>query len=53
LERRKVVLRTHGGAISTALLVHRDTPFLTRAHTHAEAKARIGRAAAPLISDGR
>ena len=51
LERRKVLLRTHGGAVSTALLVHRETPFLTRAHAHSEAKARIGRAAAQLISD--
>jgi DeoR family transcriptional regulator, fructose operon transcriptional repressor len=52
LERRKVLLRTHGGAVSTALLVHRESPFLTRAHAHAEAKARIGRAAAQLIADG-
>jgi DeoR family transcriptional regulator, fructose operon transcriptional repressor len=52
LERRKVLLRIHGGAVSTALLVHRETPFLTRANAHAEAKARIGRAAVQLISDG-
>jgi DeoR/GlpR family transcriptional regulator of sugar metabolism len=52
LERRKVLLRTHGGAVSTALLVHRETPFLTRANVRGEAKARIGRAAAQLISDG-
>jgi DeoR family transcriptional regulator, fructose operon transcriptional repressor len=52
LEQRKVLLRTHGGAVSTALLVHRETPFLTRTHAHAEAKSRIGRAAAQLISDG-
>jgi DeoR/GlpR family transcriptional regulator of sugar metabolism len=52
LEGRKVLLRTHGGAVSTALLVHRETPFLTRAHAHADAKAKIGRAAAELISDG-
>jgi DeoR/GlpR family transcriptional regulator of sugar metabolism len=52
LERRKVLLRTHGGAVSAALLVHRETPFLTRANAHAEAKARIGQAAVRLISDG-
>jgi DeoR family transcriptional regulator, fructose operon transcriptional repressor len=52
LERRKVLLRTHGGAVSTALLVHRETPFLSRAHAHSEAKTRIGRAAAQLIADG-
>jgi DeoR family transcriptional regulator, fructose operon transcriptional repressor len=52
LERRKVLLRTHGGAVSTALLVHRETPFLSRAHAHSEAKTRIGRAAAQRIADG-
>src|SRR6201998_4428216 len=52
LERRKLLLRTHGGAVSATLLVHRETPFLTRANANADAKARIGRAAAQLISDG-
>jgi len=52
LEQRRLLLRTHGGAVSTALLVHRATPFLTRATTNADAKTRIGRAAAQLISDG-
>ena len=52
LERRKLLLRTHGGAVSAALLVHRATPFLTRANANADAKAQIGRAAAQLISDG-
>jgi DeoR family transcriptional regulator, fructose operon transcriptional repressor len=52
LERRRVLLRTHGGAVSTALFVHRETPFLTRANAHDDAKNRIGRAAAQLISDG-
>jgi len=51
LERRKLLLRTHGGAVSAALLVHRATPFLTRANANADAKATIGRAAAQLISD--
>jgi DeoR/GlpR family transcriptional regulator of sugar metabolism len=52
LERRKLLLRTHGGAVSTALLVHRETPFLIRTNANAGAKSRIGRAAAQLISDG-
>jgi DeoR/GlpR family transcriptional regulator of sugar metabolism len=52
LERRRLLLRTHGGAVSTALLVHRATPFLTRANANADAKTRIGRSAAQLISDG-
>lgn len=52
LENCKVLLRTHGGAVSTALMVHRETPFLTRVSAHSEGKSRIGRAAAQLISDG-
>ena len=52
LEQRKLLLRTHGGAVSTALLVHRETPFLTRTNANSGAKTRIGRAAAQLISDG-
>ncbi len=52
LENNKVLLRTHGGAVSTALMVHRETPFLTRVHAASEGKTRIGRAAAQLISDG-
>lgn len=52
LESCKVLLRTHGGAVSTALMVHRETPFLSRVNTHSLAKTRIGRAAAQLISDG-
>src|ERR1700732_2108556 len=52
LEHRKLLLRTHGGAVSTALLVHRETPFLTRTNANSGAKARIGRAAAQMIVDG-
>jgi DeoR family transcriptional regulator, fructose operon transcriptional repressor len=52
LEQRKLLLRTHGGAVSTTLLVHRETPFATRTNANSGAKARIGRAAAQLISDG-
>jgi DeoR/GlpR family transcriptional regulator of sugar metabolism len=52
LQGRKLLLRTHGGAVSTASLVHRETPFLIRANAYAEAKSRIGRAAVQLIADG-
>jgi len=52
LEQRKRVLRTHGGAVSTGLLVHRETSFSLRGQAQAAAKGRIGKAAAELISDG-
>jgi DeoR family fructose operon transcriptional repressor len=53
LERRKLLLRTHGGAVSTAFLAHRGgTSLSTRADANADAKTRIGKAAAQLISDG-
>jgi DeoR family transcriptional regulator, fructose operon transcriptional repressor len=51
LEQRKLLLRTHGGAISIVLLAQ-ETPFLNRTNANAGAKSRIGRAAAKLISDG-
>jgi hypothetical protein len=38
--RRRLLLRTHGGAISAALLVHRETPFLSRANANADAIQR-------------
>jgi DeoR family transcriptional regulator, fructose operon transcriptional repressor len=52
LEERKIVLRTHGGAVSTGFLVNRETTFSMRGKVNQEAKARIARAAAELISDG-
>ena len=52
LEQRKRVLRTHGGAVATGFLVHRETAFSQRCQTQAAAKSRIGKAAAELISDG-
>jgi DeoR/GlpR family transcriptional regulator of sugar metabolism len=52
LEQRKRVLRTHGGAVATGFLVHRETAFSQRSQTQQAAKSRIGRAAAELISDG-
>ena len=52
LEQRQRVLRTHGGAVVTGFLVHRETAFSLRCQTHAAAKSRIGKATAELISDG-
>src|ERR1700736_6864454 len=52
LERRKLLLRTHGGAVSTALLVHRETPFLIRANANADPKTRLGQAAGHLMLEG-
>jgi DeoR family fructose operon transcriptional repressor len=51
LESRKLILRTHGGAVSadhTAII----TPLGSRMDTQVSAKQRIGRAAASLIRDG-
>src|SRR5258707_1600453 len=52
LEQRKMILRTHGGAVSTGYLVHRETSFSIRGQAQAAAKSRIGKVAAELISDG-
>jgi DeoR/GlpR family transcriptional regulator of sugar metabolism len=51
LEQRKLLLRTHGGAISIVLLAQ-ETPFVNRTNAHVGAKSRIGREAAKLICDG-
>jgi DeoR/GlpR family transcriptional regulator of sugar metabolism len=52
LEERKIVVRTHGGAVSTGFLVNRETTFSMRRKVNQEAKIRIAKAAAELISDG-
>jgi DeoR/GlpR family transcriptional regulator of sugar metabolism len=52
LEQRKMILRTHGGAVSAGFLVHRETSFTLRGQAQAMPKSRIGKAAADLISDG-
>jgi DeoR/GlpR family transcriptional regulator of sugar metabolism len=52
LEDRKMVLRTHGGVVSTGFLAHRETTFSMRGKSNTVAKARIAKAAADLISDG-
>jgi DeoR/GlpR family transcriptional regulator of sugar metabolism len=52
LANRGLLRRTHGGAVATDSFVGADTPFAARLNARKEAKARIGRAAARLISDG-
>lgn len=49
---RRLIARTHGGAMRTGELATADTPFDSRAATQRQAKERIGAAAAGLISDG-
>jgi DeoR/GlpR family transcriptional regulator of sugar metabolism len=52
LEERKIVVRTHGGAVLTGFLVNRETTFSMRGKVNQDAKGRIAKAAADLISDG-
>ena len=51
LEREGVLRRTHGGAISARGRSY-EPPFLTRATSNQEQKARIGRLAASLVEEG-
>lgn len=51
LEREGLVRRVHGGAISATSRSY-EPPFALRSGHHAEAKIRIGRAAASLVSKG-
>lgn len=51
LERESVVKRFHGGAI-TAVSRSYEPPYAVRAQRNVEAKQRIGKAAASLLSDG-
>ncbi|MEJ3750173.1 DeoR family transcriptional regulator [Actinomycetes bacterium KLBMP 9797] len=43
LAERRVLARTHGGAMRTDALATADTPFDSRASTHHRAKEAIGR----------
>jgi len=52
LEARRLILRTHGGAVSADRTVTTTTPLSSRMDTEVSAKQRIGRAAASLIRDG-
>jgi DeoR/GlpR family transcriptional regulator of sugar metabolism len=49
---RGLLSRTHGGAVAADSLVGADTPYALRLTARKDAKTRIGRAAARLISDG-
>ncbi|HXW82360.1 MAG TPA: DeoR/GlpR family DNA-binding transcription regulator [Acidimicrobiales bacterium] len=53
LERRGLVTRTHGGAVPAGALATMDSPFAARMAVNAEAKQRIGVAAAGLLTDGQ
>jgi DeoR/GlpR family transcriptional regulator of sugar metabolism len=52
LERRGVLIRVHGGAMPAPLSSH-EPPFAIRSMRNIEVKARIGRAAAELITPGQ
>ncbi len=52
LENRGLLVRTHGGAVHKNRMVRVDTTIGLRMDAHAEAKRRIGLAAAGLIRDG-
>lgn len=52
LERRGLLLRTHGGAIPSDSLVMSEISLSQRMDAKADAKAGIGRAASALIRDG-
>jgi DeoR/GlpR family transcriptional regulator of sugar metabolism len=49
---RGLLTRTHGGAVALDGFVERDAPYTQRLNARASEKAKIGRAAAALISDG-
>lgn len=51
LEERKLLVRTHGGAVLLDHYVY-DLPFEEKATRHSEEKKRIGEAAAGLVEDG-
>lgn len=52
LDAQGVVIRTHGGAVSTSLVPRADTGTDVRARLHPEAKRRIGEKAAEYVTDG-
>jgi DeoR/GlpR family transcriptional regulator of sugar metabolism len=51
MERRGLLVRTHGGAIRKDQMVRVDTTLGLRMDAHADAKRRIGQAAAGLVRD--
>lgn len=51
LEERKLLVRTHGGAVLLDQYVY-DLPFEEKTERHSDEKKRIGEAAAKLVEDG-
>lgn len=51
LEARRLLRRTHGGALPLETTLH-EPPYAERAVVHADAKRRIGQAAAALVREG-
>jgi DeoR/GlpR family transcriptional regulator of sugar metabolism len=52
LAERRLLARTHGGAMRMDELATADTPFENRTNVHRDAKEAIGARAASLVSDG-
>jgi DeoR/GlpR family transcriptional regulator of sugar metabolism len=52
LERRGLLVRTHGGAVNNDRLVRLDSTLGRRMDEHVDAKRRIGETAATLVRDG-
>jgi DeoR family transcriptional regulator, fructose operon transcriptional repressor len=52
LHERGLLTRTHGGAVAGDELATWTPPFIRRRDQHADAKERIGRLAASLVTDG-
>jgi DeoR/GlpR family transcriptional regulator of sugar metabolism len=52
LQRRGILTRTHGGAVLPEEAAAEDHPFSQRESDHADAKERIARVAADLVTDG-
>ncbi len=52
LEKKGLIIRTHGGALLSHHPAHRHIPFFMREHEHSEAKDAIARMALKFIHDG-
>lgn len=52
LDKDRVLIRTHGGAMKASKSITAEVPIYLRSHIQKEEKARIGAAAAKLVSEG-
>lgn len=52
LDEQGLLIKTYGGAIPAELNTSREIPYISKSLANAEAKQRIGRRAAALISEG-